>query len=216
MAGGPPLRRLSRQRVRVYTLDPHVRRLQHPGLQTSRQRCRFVAGGDTPGVRQWGWERGYDASGRGDGARALLVSPRAVSIECGKCKVCNAVLPLHTHEGILDARAKSVLSPGEGPWPGLWERHGKEAPRTPQTDSPAFPLPRKARSSPGFSGPRPLSRVTGPCGPGPLDLQSCPSEWDRGTLQWDDNSRYRAFQAPGPSCPRPLCEDRKCRAALRP
>lgn len=118
MAGGPPLRRLSRQRVRVYTLDPHVRRLQHPGLQTSRQRCRFVAGGgDTPGVRQWGWERGYDASGRGGGARALLVSPRAVSIECGKCKVCNAVLPLHTHEGILDARAKSVLSPGRGPGP---------------------------------------------------------------------------------------------------
>lgn len=49
MAGGPPLRRLSQQRVRVYTLDPHVRRLQHPGLQTSRQRCRFVAGG-TPQV----------------------------------------------------------------------------------------------------------------------------------------------------------------------
>lgn len=45
MAAGPPLRRLSRQRVTVYTLDPHVRCLQHPGLQTSRQRCRFVGGG---------------------------------------------------------------------------------------------------------------------------------------------------------------------------
>lgn len=155
-------------------------------------------------IRSGGWRKG-----------ALGVTQGRVD-RVWKMQGVQRSAPLHTHEGILDARAKSVLSPGEGPWPGLWERHGKEAPRTPQTDPPAFPLPRKARSSPGFSGPRPLSRVTGPCGPGPLDLQSCPSEWDRGTLQWDDNSRYRAFQAPGPSCPRPLCEDRKCRAALRP
>lgn len=131
MAGGPPLRRLSQQRVRVYTLDPHVCRLQHPGLQTSRQRCRFVAGGDTPGVRQWGWERGYDASGRGGGARALLVSPRAVSIECGKCKVCNAVLPCTRTKGFW-THARNPYCPRGGALArsvgAAWQGSPKDAP----------------------------------------------------------------------------------------
>lgn len=215
MAGGPPLRRLSQQRVRVYTLDPHVRRLQHPGLQTSRQRCRFVAG-RTPQVSVSGAGREvttHPVGGVAQGRSWCHPGACRSSVENARCATQCSLAHARRDSG----RTREIRTvPGEGPWPGLWERHGKEAPRTPQTDSPAFPLPRKARSSPGFSGPRPPSRVTGPCGPGPLDLQSCPSEWDQGTLRWDDNSRYRAFQAPGPSCPRPLCEDRKCRAALRP
>lgn len=87
MAGGPPLRRLSQQRVRVYTLDPHVRRLQHPGLQTSRQRCRFVAGG-TPQVSVSGAGREvttHPVGGVAQGRSWCHPGPCRSSVENARC-----------------------------------------------------------------------------------------------------------------------------------